>query len=274
MELQHSRITEYKYLFLSILLVIFMPYSNCYCFVSVLPSAGKYVVELSDDIIIKLAKIGKIEGRPALGKKLAQYATNVPEKYRDTYLKTAYLKILVAQGRLSKIRANEFMENIGEVKGFISAMSKMSGKPRDFKGLLYTSDPNAVGHGFELEFANELAKNKYRVVEIGRKFDDGIKKGLTDIDVIAVRDSRNYAFELKNYGRYLTNDNIITFKNDINTLRLFALKNKNTIPIFILSNRPSNINHINLLEAYGKYYNVNIIFGDAKTAVKIMEIIK
>lgn len=96
---------------------------------------------------------------------------------------------------------------------------------------------------------------------------------MTDIDILSSVKGINYAFELKNYSKITTND-LINFKKDIETLRIYSERHPGTKAVFLLAKKPANMDYVNILYAYGKKNNVKILFGDAETVVKILEYVK
>lgn len=220
---------------------------NADCFVNAIP-------KLSTEVIKKLAGLGKGYGAKAVGTELAQYAAKVPNNVRDEFLESTYLRVLVEQGRLTPGKAEELFANLAKVPGFRSSLSKMCGM----------SDAKAVGHGYEVMLASSLKKKGYKIIEIGQRYDDGIKAAATDIDLVTSKGGNKYIFELKNYQpSNIDHNSVINFRADMQSLNSYASKNPGTKSFFVISNKPADPNIEKLLEAHAKAQNVKIIYGDS-----------
>lgn len=253
---------HYKLFIFSSLLIftIIFAAQTAYSFVGTI----KNVYELSAPIIKNLANIGKIKGSPEVGIELARLAKNVPASQLKYFYEVNYLKILVQQNRISPQQMDEYFKNLKDVKGFRNTLSKMVGKNTHLN-----TNVNSTGHGFELDVANTLARSKFKVISLGDKFTDGLKKAATDIDVIAEKAGKRYAFELKNYNKnFFKLEERKPFYDDIKSLSIYAKQNPNTQPVFLMKNVPDK-DTVNHLIAMGKSENVIVGFGDPSHFIKM-----
>lgn len=220
--------------------------------------------------IKELAHIGETKGSKYVMEALERGAKGLSGAARTKYIQDNLLKVLVAQKRISRTQADEWMRNLGNVRGFEKALSKMAG----------ISDYKSVGHGFELETANALHRAGYKIVEIGKTFKDGIKHGVTDIDLIATKGSKTFVFELKNYkpkNLDLLNPPkdirpIDVIRNDMETLKAYKTENPNTIAVFIFKNKPPNSTSIKVINAYGEKNEVKVLYGEPSAIVQNLDL--
>lgn len=253
---------SYKKFFLSALFLAlvfsFMP-SASVAFVGTIKNA----YELGAPIIKMLATMGKAKGSSSVAIELASLAKNVPASQMKYFYEMNYLKILVQQNRITPRQMEEYYKNLKDVKGFRNTLSKMVGKDTSIYG-----NANAKGHGFELEMANTLAKSRFKVLSLGDRFKDGLKHAETDVDVLAEKGGKLFAFELKNYSK--TNfklDERSGFYDDIKSMAEYAKQNSNVQPVFLMKNVPDR-DTINHLTAIGKANNVMVGFGDPSAFIK------
>lgn len=227
--------------------------------------AVKNLSELSIEAIKSLAILGKTKGSASVAKELAALSEKVPSALRAKFFESAYAKILVEQGRISPTQADEWIKNLSSISGFRNTMSKMVG----------ASDHKFVGHLFEMNMANQLHKSGYKIVSIGEKYNDAIKLGESDIDIIAKKGKTTFIFELKNYDSRLINfKEVNNFERDMQTLAAYASEHNGVVPVFISKNVPANKTIKEILDAYGEKNNVNVLYGDPTIATKALELLK
>lgn len=212
--------------------------------------------------IQELANIGETKGSKYVMEALEYSAKGMSNAGRTRYIQDNLLKVLMAQNKINKVQADEWLRNLGNVPGFEKALSKMAGM----------SETKFFGHGFEIETANALHRSGYKILEIGKSFKDGIKQGATDIDLIASKGSKTYVFELKNYqpkNLDLINPNsgpgpktIDVIRGDMESLKAYRSQNPESVPVFVFRNKPPNSSSMDIINAYGKTNNVKVLFGD------------
>lgn len=253
---------------LFIIIFTFLLYPNMappsYGFVGV----TKNVIELGVPIIKNLAVLGKTKGSKYVASELAReyahLAKTVPASQMKYFYEANYLKILAQQKRIPPAKVDEYFKNLKDVRGFRSTLSKMVGRNTSLG-----TNANVTGHGFELEVANTLAKSKFKVLSLGDKFDDGIKLAKTDIDILAEKGGKKFAFELKNYNKtQFKLEERVKFYDDIKSMGVYARQNKGTQSVFLMKNVPDKETMAHLI-AMGKSENVLVGFGDPSTFIKL-----
>lgn len=161
-------------------------------------------------------------------------------------LEDTYLRILVRQKKLSRYMASRLREDLSGIKGFVTTLRKMtSGNPAQY-----------AGHGYELQLARKGLKRGIRIAGIGRKFSDGIKHNLTDLDVWMKYKRKNVFIECKNYAQTLW-QHLPHFRADMDSLTRLG----KGLKVFALRNRPKHPGIRKLLEAAGRQRDVHVLYG-------------
>lgn len=204
---------------------------------------GKLPGAVSNSQIDELAKLPVEEAGKRIGKL----------KLGAELLEDTYLRILVKQGKISSSYADELLENLNGVDGFTTTMRKVS-----------SANPAQVsGHLYELGIANEAAKGGFKVVAIGKKFSDPAKRGLTDLDLVISKGGKNYLIEAKSYTD-VTMSSLPNFRADMDSLIAFGEGQR----FFVISNPPSDMRVLALLEEAAKSRGVQLIFGDPQKVIQ------
>lgn len=221
----------------------------------IVPSANA----LPDEEIIRLSKIaGEQNGTRKVGELLGT------QKLSNEVLEDTFIRIAVHQGRLDRSEAEKMFLNLTGVPGFRTTLRKIIGN----------SDVGTAGHLYELKLANHAVSKGFKVIAIGEKFDDGLKRAPTDIDVILRRGDKTLAIEAKNYGsssmipmdRYRTDlDSLVAYRK--------ARAEQNTVLIFSVANRPEKESYLKALKSAAKERDVELIFGDAQTSIEQINVI-
>lgn len=212
-----------------------------------------------------LAELGKSKGSQAVMKELEVGAGPLKGLARMEYIRGNLAKVLVVQGRISKIEADEWVRNLGKTPGFEKTLSKMAG----------ASSEKYVGHKFELEVGNALAKKGISIREIGKRFDDGLKGGATDIDLLAQKGGKQFAIEIKNYDAYKFDfEHVNTIINDMESLRKFHDGNASTIPLVIIKNKPAKQELFDLVNGNGAKRNIKVLWGEPGIVAKQFDMLK
>jgi hypothetical protein len=179
---------------------------------------------------------------------------NLPEEV----IEDAFARILVNQHRVERTEADGWMRRLSRAPGFKGAMSKSMG----------ASEANTIGHLNEVRIADAAAQANFKVHGIGVRFKDPNKKGDTDIDVLLERNGKLFAIEAKAYPA----DAVIpmdTFRADMLTLAEFRKANpqKQVVPVFAITNKPTNSDVWKLLEHSAKGHGVEPLTGSADDVV-------
>ena len=216
---------------------------------------GKVEGSLPESKIIELAnmiqKAGDIKN---VGKILGDM------RLTDEVLEDTFMRIIVAQKKISKPEAEEIFQNLRGVKGLRTSLRKAAG----------ISEAKTIGHLNEINIANSAAKNGFEVVSIGEKFDDGLKH-ITDIDLIMKKNGKKFAIEAKDYSPNST-INLDSFRADMDTLVVFKEKNgKNVIPVFSITNPPNNQITRKLLEKEAERRGIQLIYGSPDEQIYLIK---
>lgn len=175
----------------------------------------------------------------------------------DEILEDAFVRIAIYNNRISKIEGEKIFVNLRRTEGFRSTLSKINGvNPLQLKG-----------HLNELRIANNAAENGFDVLAIGKKFDDSIKRNLTDMDIIIKKNNKIFAVEAKDWEQILP-DNLITIRKDMDSLVSYKQNiDKNTNMIFSFTNKPTDPSVAKIIEAEANKRGINIIYGDPESQI-------
>lgn len=222
----------------------------------------KSIPSLADDIVRNLAKLGKNKGSREVARELTEYAAKVPAAQRVKFLEAAYAKILVEQKRVPIHQADEWLKNLSGTPGFEKTLSKMVG----------ASEEKFVGHAYELSTANALARNNFKIVEIGQSYK--IKEGLTDIDIVASKGNKTFAIECKNFdARKMSYEEINSFIGDMEVLMNHA-KELGSVPVLLVKNKPYDPTIANLLLAHAKKRQIKLVYGSSEAVSQVLGSLK
>ena len=215
---------------------------------------------LRNNEIVRLSKISdEVGGTRKVGEILGR--KNLPK----SMLADTYLRIIVYQNKISRQEAELFYKNLSEVEGFATTLRKIIGN----------SPSNTVGQLNELRIANNAAENGFKVVGIGKKFDDGIKKGLTDIDVIFTKNNKTILIEAKNYSSKI-NLPIDKFKADLKTLNSYAnnVATGKSIKVFTFTRKPKNKQVLKQYQFWADKNGVQLIFGTPAEQIQQIRVLE
>ncbi|GEM_PF-1840115 len=210
------------------------------------PKLGKVADALSEEEVVVLARRSlESKGVHAVGQILAA------KRLSDLALADAYLRILIQQGKITAAEADDIFKHLHQVPGLRATLRKASG----------VNPAQIQGHLNEVRIANAAAKRGFTVVEIGRKWDDGIKNGLTDIDVLIEKGGKTFAVEAKDYASTSTIP-MDAFRADMDTLVAFRKANgPDCHPIFTITNPPADPAMRRLLEKEAERRGVHLLYG-------------
>ena len=201
---------------------------------------------LPDDEIIRLSKLsGEANGPSMVGKELGKL--NLPnEALEDTYL-----RIAIHQNKITRHEAEGMYSRLSGTHGFRTTLRKVTGN--NYAGV--------TGHLNELNIADTASLHGFKVVGIGEKFSDHIKKSPTDIDIILDRSGKRYIIEAKDYSP-TTRLPIDKYRADLDTLVVYRDKQRRpVIAVFTISNKPADSRYLKSLQYEAEKRNVELIFG-------------
>jgi hypothetical protein len=147
--------------------------------------------------------------------------------------------------------------------------SRLSGVPgfrATLKKIVGNSDKGTTGHLNELKIADTASMHRFKVIGIGKKFNDGIKKSNTDIDIIIEKSGKTFAIEAKNYASK-TKLPMIKFRADLDTLVAHRSQN-NSIPVFTITHKPQNVRDFKILELEAKKRDIHLIIGTPEEQIQ------
>lgn len=221
--------------------------------VSLIATFMKHQKALPDEEIIRLSSIAKQPGGTKIvGAELGRL--NLPnEALEDTYM-----RIAVQRSSLSRQEAEGIFSRLRGTPGLRTTLSKIVG----------ASDIKTAGHLNELRIADNASQHGFTVKGIGVRFNDGIKKGETDIDVLLEMGKRKIAIEAKDY---LPNTQIPLdkFRADLISLEQFAKQQspEKVIKVFSMTNRPNDALASKILEKEAEKRGVELIFGSPEQQI-------
>lgn len=212
-----------------------------------------------DSEIIKLSKMSDgYKGTKQVKKIIGQM--NLPLTAQEDI----YLRIATYQGKVGRAEAEKMFKNLHGKEGFRGALSKMIGN----------SDQVTKGHFNELRIANSAAEKGFNVVAIGKKFDDGVKSSLTDIDVLLEKGGKQILIEAKNYASS-TKMPLDKFRGDLDTLNLYAKNytNGSVLKIFSFTEKPQSREVLYQYKVWAKKKDVELIFGTPEEQVEQIQML-
>lgn len=176
----------------------------------------------------------------------------------QTQQDAVYLRIAIYQKKLSKKEAERMFKNLAGKKGFREGLSKVIGN----------SKAKTRGHLNELRIANHASEKGFEVVAIGKRFNDGIKRGDSDIDILLRKNGQDIVIEAKQYSK-TTKMPLDKFRGDLDTLRAYETShpNKNVLKIFTFTKKPQSKDVLRQYEFWAKKKGVKLIFGTPKQQI-------
>lgn len=216
--------------------------------VRILPSPGA----LPSDEIVRLSKLaseagGTIKVGADLGRR------NLP----NDVLEDTFLRIAVHQSRINRPEAERMFARLTGVPGFRTTLRKIIGN--SFVGT--------SGHLYELRIADSAVGRGLKVIGIGEKFNDGLKRAPTDIDLVLKQGKTVLAVEAKNYSPS-TLMPLDRYRADLDSLVAYRkAKGKHVVAVFSVSNRPHDLNYLKMLRREADKRKVELIFGNAEESV-------
>ncbi len=180
--------------------------------------------------IDELAELAcKPGGITEVGKRLgAKQLVNSLGDAGELVLQDTYLRIALKNGRINPKLAQETMEMATKVK------------PEGLTGLLSKINANGLskskGHLRELEIGLSAHKHGFQVVRFGERFNDGLKKADTDLDILLRQGKKQFAVESKAYTNTVPHD---TVAGDVQSLLAYCKGKPDTVPLFCFETPPS-----------------------------------
>lgn len=221
-------------------------------------SKNKKVV--SDSEIIKLSNMSdSYNGTKAVKAYIGKL--NLPGDAQEDL----YLRIAVHQNKIDPSEAVTMFHNLKGKEGFTSTLSKVIGN----------NPQGTLGHINELQIANEGVKSGFKVKAIGKKFNDGIKNSLTDIDVLLSKNNTDILIEAKKYSSTTSMD-LIKFRGDLDTLVNYGEKisKGKSIKIFSFTEKPKNLKQLENYQFWADKKGVHLIFGNPQEQIEQIKMLE
>lgn len=234
--------------------------ANLFALVGAIRPITKIAGALSDTMIKELADLSKTSGVGQVGQILGKL------KLSDEILEDTYLRVAIQQGTILRREAEDMYASLSRVPGFRTTLRKITSR----------SLSQRKGHLNELKIANEASKHGFDVLEIGRHFKDPIKQSTSDIDVILKRGDRLFPMEVKDYDNFV---DMIMLRQDMDTLVAFknspiGIPKDNIIPVFTLTNGPTNPQVEILMIEEAQKRGVELIFGTPLQQVEKIKLLE
>ena len=200
---------------------------------------------LPDREIVRLSRLANLHGSPRVGQEI-QHLRLSDSLREDTYLRIAIHQRLRG---FSRAEALEMQRHLTNIDGFAATLRK----------AISNREQQRIGHLNELVIATTAARRGFRVLALGRKFNDGRKKALTDLDILLSKGVKLFALEVKDHARPLS---LSTYRADLDSLVQYKrLHNSKAIPVFTLINKPDNPALLRTMQREADRRNIELIFG-------------
>ena len=150
-------------------------------------------------------------------------------------------------------------------------LTKVDGFAATLGKAISNHGPQRIGHLNELLIATAAARRGFRVLALGRKFNDGIKKAPTDLDILVSKGGRVFALEVKDHARPMP---LSTFRADLDSLVQYKRLHKSkAIPVFTQVNKPDNGALLRTMQREAERRNIELIFGTPDEQIHKLEIL-
>jgi hypothetical protein len=242
-------------LYISLLVAVAVPQASAFWGVGTkaIAAISKSAKVLPEGEIKNLSQLSdEIQGTKKVGQELAKL------KLPDDVLEDTLIRIAIHQNKISRDAAEKMFLSLTGIPGFRSALRKVIGN----------SKVGTAGHLNELEIAAAASSRGFIVLEIGKKFNDGLKKAPTDIDLLLKKDGRVFAIEAKNYASS-TMLPMDKYRGDLDTLKKYMEANGgHIIPIFTITNKPNDMMYLKRLRYEADKRGVQLIFGEPASQIE------
>jgi hypothetical protein len=214
---------------------------------------------LPDDEIVRLSKLSsEVKGTSKVGKELGKL--NLP----NDALEDAYLRIAIYQNKITRHEAEGMYSRLNGTPGFRTTLRKITGN----------NPVGTIGHMNELKIADTASAHGFRVVRMGERFLDKLKKASTDIDILLERNGKRIAIEAKDYSTS-TIISVDKYRADLDTLVAYRHKQQGpVITIFTITNKPANSQYLKRLLHEANIRNIQLIFGSPIQQVEQIKLLE
>ncbi len=168
-------------------------------------------------------------------------------------LEETYLRILISQNKLTERRAFELWRSLHNVEGFRTTLRKITS----------SNVAQCKGHMYELELAEAARQYKLQPCAVGKKFDDGVKRARTDLDVWLKDGDTNIFIQAKDYEN-VSFSSLPQFRADMNSLNALG----QGVRVFAMHNLPRSVHVRRALELAAEQRGVALLYGNAEEIMK------
>lgn len=211
----------------------------------------------------KIVELSKMSDNYSGTKEVKKYigTLNLSKSEREDI----YLRIAIYQNKIDRNEAEIMFKNLNGKDGFDSTLSKVIGN----------NPQGTSGHLNELRIANQAVESGFEVVAIGKKFNDGIKKSDTDIDVLLTKNSKEILIEAKKYSS-TTKMDLIKFRGDLDTLVIYGdkISKVKSIKIFSFTEKPQSEQLLNQYQFWADKKGVQLIFGTPNEQIEQIKMLE
>ncbi len=200
----------------------------------------------------------KPKGTVQVGKELGKL------KLPNEVIEDTYMRILVHKNVIERKEAENLFSTLSNTPGFRSTLRKMTGNAPQV----------TQGHLNELRIAHFGSGRGFKVSGIGEKFDDRLKKGITDIDIVLEKGETILAIEAKDYKPAIP---ILMdkFRADLDTLVQYGANKhpRKVIPIFTMTHQPKE-HQLKVLQSETSKRGIELIFGSPEVQMNQIEMLE
>ena len=123
------------------------------------------------------------------------------------------------------------------------------------------NEKQQIGHLNELRIATAASQRHFRVLALGRKYNDGVKSAATDLDVLISKDGKLFALEVKDYMNPIS---LTTLRADLDSLVEYKRRHSpDVFPVFTIVNQPENTDLLRIMRMEATSRDIELIFGNA-----------
>ena len=210
---------------------------------------------LPDQEIARLSGISKLHGSSRVGQELKHL------RLSSSLREDTYLRIAVHRRVIGRAEALEMHRRLNGVDGFPATISK----------AISIREAQRIGYLNELRIATTASRRGFKPLAIGLRYDDGIKKALTDVDILLSRNGKVFAMEVKDYTSPMS---LSTFRADLDSLVQYKrLHDKAAIPIFTVVNKPDNVDLLRTMQREAKSRNIELLFGSPTEQINKLKVL-
>ncbi|MBK1646882.1 hypothetical protein CKO25_20090 [Thiocapsa imhoffii] len=207
--------------------------------------------------IVKLSKLSQeAGGTRKVGQVLGE--RNLPNEV----LQDTFMRIAIYQNKIPRKEAELMYFRLGNTPGFRTTLRKVIGN----------SDAGTAGHLNELRIADAASARGFKVLGIGEKFNDGLKRAPTDIDLILKRKEKTFVIEAKDYASK-SRLPLDKYRADLETLKAYKKGDDSVVRVFTITNKPNDPRYLKMLQHEADSRGVQLIIGKPAEQIEQIKIL-